>query len=69
MEVKSEIKEEWLGYYETLEVIRRMGVVNMFAAAPYLAAYEEIDYRLASDVLSNWMRNYAALSDRLGWRR
>ena len=68
MENNYPIKEEWSGYYKTLEAIRQSGITNMFGAAPYLAVYEDIDEKLASQVLVNWMHNYNALSEKFGWR-
>ena len=61
-------KREWDEYYQTLENIRKSGITNMFGAAPYLAQLEGIDEKLARQVLSNWMQNYDALSERFGWR-
>jgi hypothetical protein len=68
-EKKSTINPDWEHYYKTLEAIRRSGVTNMYGAAPYLAAYANIDERLASQVLVNWMQNYDELSKKYDWRR
>ncbi len=67
-EKKHPIKEEWIEYYKTLERIRRSGITNMYGAAPYLAAYEDIDEKLARDVLLSWMENYDELNDRFNWQ-
>ena len=61
------INKDWYPYYETLEAIRQSGVTNMFGAAPYLAAYCDIDEKLARKVLVNWMENYTELNKIFGW--
>lgn len=38
--MKYQINKEHIGYYKTLEGIRRSGICNMWGAAPYLAEYE-----------------------------
>ena len=68
MENTNTIKEEWMGYYKTLESIRKSGITNMFGAAPYLARLEGIDERLARQVLANWMSNYSELNKKFGWQ-
>jgi hypothetical protein len=68
-ENKYPIKKEWEEYYNTLEAIRKSGITNMFGAAPYLARIENIDERLARDVLLNWMQNYNELSKIYNWTR
>ena len=68
MENTNTIKPEWNKYYNTLEAIRKSGITNMFGAAPYLAAMEGIDEKLARQVLSNWMTNYSELNKQFGWR-
>ena len=65
---KNAIRPEWEQYYKTLEDIRKSGITNMFGAAPYLAAYEDIDERLARQVLTNWMHNYNELNKKYGWQ-
>jgi len=68
MEQANTIKPEWNDYYQTLENIRKSGITNMFGAAPYLAAYEGIDEKLASQVLVNWMKNYDQLNKQFKWQ-
>ena len=63
----NKINTEWFPYYEVLEYIRESGIVNMFGAAPYLAAYCDIDEKLARKVLANWMENYTELNKIFGW--
>lgn len=63
----NKINTEWFPYYETLEYIRESGIVNMFGVAPYLAAYCEIDEKLARQVLANWMENYNDIAIMFGW--
>ena len=65
---KYEINSNWEPYYNALEAIRRIGICNMFDAAPYLAKYMELDEKFATKVLVNWMSNYNVLSARYGWR-
>lgn len=66
--MENTINPEWNKYYNTLELIRQSGITNMFGAAPYLAQLENIDIKLASKVLSNWMHNYSELNKQFGWR-
>ena len=66
--MKYPIKEEWNNYYETLELIRKSGITNMFGAAPYLAEYCNISVELAKDVLLSWIENYNELSKKYSWR-
>ena len=66
--MKYPIKEEWNNYYETLEVIRKSGITNMFGSAPYLAEYCNIDLELAKDILCSWIDNYDELNKKLSWR-
>ena len=65
--MENTIREEWEEYYNYLEDLRKSGVTNMFGAAPYLVEDFCIDKYLAREILSNWMQNYSALSDRYGW--
>lgn len=62
------IKEEWNNYYETLEVIRKSGITNMWSSAPYLAEYCNIDLALAKDILCSWIDNYDELNKKFSWR-
>jgi hypothetical protein len=67
---KYPIKEEWAGYYNALEVIRKSGVTNMFGAAPYLReVFPELSHMESNEILCNWMENYDALSEKYGWRK
>jgi len=68
-ENKYPIKDEWEQYYNTLEAIRKSGITNMYGAAPYLAMAEDIDERLAGEILINWMHNYSELSKIYNWTR
>ena len=45
-------------YWIYLENLRRSGVTNMFGAVPYLMAEFGIDRKRASEILSDWMKNY-----------
>lgn len=67
--MKHPINDEWNDYYETLEAIRKSGIVNMFGAAPYLAKHCGIDEDLAEEVLISWMNNYNELSEKFSWRQ
>ena len=63
------IKEEWEEYYKVLEGIRRTGVCNMFAAAPYLREFcPELSRDESNEILCNWMENYEALNKKYSWR-
>ena len=65
------IKEEWEEYYQTLEAIRRTGVVNMWGAHPYLRACftDRLSDEEAQDVLCSWIHNYDKLNEKYGWRK
>lgn len=56
--MKYQIKKEHIGYYKTLEEIRRSGICNMWGAAPYLAEIENISEEKAEEVLLEWITNY-----------
>ena len=66
--MKEPIKPEWEKYYKTLERIRKSGITNMWGAASYLARLENIDEKLASKVLINWIQNYDELNKKFGWQ-
>lgn len=67
---KHPICEEWIEYYQTLEAIRRTGVVNMWGASPYLReCYPGMSEEKARDVLLSWIANYDTLNERFGWQR
>ena len=66
--MKYPIKEEWNNYYETLELIRKSGITNMFGSAPYLAEYCNIDLELAKDILCSWIDNYDELNKKFSWQ-
>ena len=48
--------EEWIEYYQYLEVLRESGVTNMFGATPYIEAHFEINRKEAKTFLINWMK-------------
>lgn len=56
--MKYQINKEHIGYYKTLERIRRSGICNMWGAAPYLAEMEDISEEKAEEVLLEWINNY-----------
>lgn len=66
---KHPIRDEWEQYYQTLEVIRKSGIVNMWGASPVLADWEDISQDLAKDVLLSWISNYDELARRYEWRK
>lgn len=66
---KHPIRDEWEQYYQTLEVIRKSGIVNMWGASPVLAEWEDISQDLAKDVLLSWISNYDELARRYEWRK
>ena len=45
-------------YWIYLENLRRSGITNMYGAGPYLQSAFGLERREASEVLSDWMRNY-----------
>lgn len=61
------INEAWVKYYKTLESIRKSGIVNMWGAAPVLAAKEGLTQILARQVLMSWIANYAELKKIYNW--
>lgn len=56
--MKYQINKEHIGYYKTLERIRRSGICNMWGAAPYLAEMEDISEEKTEEVLLEWINNY-----------
>lgn len=56
--MKYQINKEHIGYYKTLEGIRRSGICNMWGAAPYLAEMEDISEEKAEEALLEWINNY-----------
>lgn len=54
----NKINKEHIGYYKTLEAIRRSGIYNMWEAAPHLAEMEGISKEKAEEVLLEWITNY-----------
>ena len=61
------INHNWANYYRALEAIRRSGEVNMWGAAPVLAAKEGLTQILARQVLMSWIANYAELKKIYNW--
>ena len=53
--------EEWIEYYQYLEVLRESGVTNMFGASTYLVESFGLKSREARKILGSWMENYDAL--------
>ncbi len=53
-------KEEWVLYYEYLEMVRLSGV-NMYGATPYLVETFDLKLRDARTILASWMENYDQL--------
>ncbi len=54
-------KEEWIKYYEYLEMVRLSGGVNMYGATPYLVETFDLKLRDARTILASWMENYDQL--------
>ena len=52
---------DWNEYYVFLEMLRETGVINMFGATPYLAEHCDLDEKVASKVVSSWIKNYDEL--------
>tara|TARA_R110001599_G_C12106052_1_gene647509 strand:- start:622 stop:819 length:198 start_codon:yes stop_codon:yes gene_type:complete len=53
--------EEWIEYYQYLELLRQSGITNMFGAAPHLGTAFGLNPREARKVLGSWMENYDLL--------
>ncbi len=69
-DTKHPICEEWIEYYYALEAIRRIGIVNMWGAAPYLKeCYPDISEQKSTDILLSWIANYDELNTRFGWQK
>lgn len=45
-------------YWIYLENLKQSGVVNMFGAAPYLQKTFDLSEEEATNILSEWMKNY-----------
>lgn len=66
---KYPIKEEWEEYYKVLEGIRRLGITNMWGAAPYLKEFcPELSEKESSEILVNWISNYDELNKKYNWQ-
>ena len=62
------MKEKYEAEFKYLENLRISGVINMYGAAPYLAAAFAINIDEARTILSDWMNRYDELSKKYGWR-
>ena len=67
--MNKEIKEEWTEYYVFLEELQQSGVTNMFGAVPYLREEFGLGRRESTQILANWMDNYAELIEKKIIRR
>lgn len=56
--------EEWIEYYQYLEVLRESGVTNMFGASTYLVEDFGLKSREARKILVSWMENYDTLIEK-----
>lgn len=45
-------------YWIYLERLRKLGVINMFEAVPYLMEEFELGSSDAKEILADWMENY-----------
>lgn len=45
-------------YWIYLENLRKSGVVNMCGAVPYLMKAFDLSQKEATDILTDWMKNY-----------
>lgn len=66
---KYPINLEWEDYYQTLEAIRKSGIVNMWGASPVLADFAGIDQKFAQQILCSWISHYDELNDKYGWQK
>lgn len=66
---KRPINEEHLDYYADLEIIRKLGVCNMWGAnIPLRELNPELSAEEAKEILLTWIENYKELSERFNWR-
>jgi hypothetical protein len=66
--MKRPINHSHYVYYDTLELIRKLGVVNMWGATPYLmAVHSMLNQKEATDILLTWIENYSELCDIRTW--
>lgn len=56
---------EWKEHFIFLNTLRDSGVTNMFGAAPYLQEHCDLDRKLATKVLMNWMQNFEQIQKEL----
>lgn len=64
------IRDDWEEYYKFLEALRRTGVVNMYAATPYLKeCFSDMSESKAKNILINWMENYNELNEKYSWQK
>ncbi len=67
--MKRSINHKHYEYYDTLELIRKLGIVNMWGAAPYLREFHsELTREEAKDILLTWIDNYGELCDLRNWQ-
>lgn len=59
------MKKEWQKYYDFLEELKQSGVTNMFGAVLYLLEMFDIDRKLASEILVNWIYNYDEINGKV----
>ena len=67
--MKRTINHKHYEYYDTLELIRKLGVVNMWGADPYLRqVHPKLTKEEAKDILLTWIDNYGELYDLRNWQ-
>ena len=67
--MKRPINHKHYEYYDTLEFIRKLGVVNMWGATPYLQEFHpELTKEEAKEILLTWIANYSELCDLRNWQ-
>lgn len=72
MQTKYEINPDHYEYYDCLENIRKMGICNMWGAAPVLRKCYRAEIKTekeASNILLEWIENYDELLKIRGWER
>lgn len=58
-EIKSKFSdEEWKEFFEYLDDLRISGIVNMYAATPYIEEEFDVKMPVAREILTLWMETF-----------
>ena len=61
------IHTEWRKYYEFLEVLRLIGIVDAYESSIMLQTWYGVPLEDGGTVFSNWKHNYEELRALYGW--